>query len=193
MNSTPDFILEADQFFSFEECGRYIDYYEKMQELGFCENRMDSYGILPHNVSDHQLFIHNEESVKLPSNLTHTFLERFWSDIYPVYRNTYSVIGESPPHKIFNIKLQKTAPGEGYHTWHYEAASRPVYNRLLFFILYLNTIEEGGETEFLYYKKRIKAKTGKLIVAPCSFTHTHRGNPPLEEDKYILTGWVEYE
>lgn len=193
MTNIPDFILEADQFFSFEECARYIDYYEKMESLGFCENRMESYNILPHDVSDNQLFIHNEECTGLPANLTSIFLERFWDQIYPLYRNTYSIISVAPSHKIFNLKLQKTPPGGGYHSWHFESASRPVYNRLLFFILYLNTIEEGGETEFLYYRKRIKAQAGKLLVAPCGFTHTHRGNPPLEEDKYILTGWVEYE
>jgi len=193
MTNTPDFILEADQFFSFEECARYIEYYENMNDSGFCENRIVSYNILPHDVSDNQLFLHNEESVRLPSNLTSIFMERFWDQIYPLYRNTYSVIAAAAPHKIFNLKLQKTAPGEGYHTWHYESASRTVFNRLLFFILYLNTIEDGGETEFLYYKKRVKAQAGKLIVAPAGFTHTHRGNPPLSEDKYILTGWVEYE
>jgi len=34
---------------------------------------------------------------------------------------------------------------------------------------------------------------GKLLMCPGYFTHTHRGNPPLNEDKYILTGWVEYD
>ena len=24
------------------------------------------------------------------------------------------------------------------------------------------------------------------------FTHTHRGNPPLTADKYIITTWVEF-
>ena len=63
----------------------------------------------------------------------------------------------------------------------------------LTFILYLNDIEEGGETEFLYYSKRIKAEKGKLIMWPAGFTHTHRGNPPLTDVKYILTGWLEFD
>ena len=56
--------------------------------------------------------------------------------------------------------------------------------------LYLNTVEEGGETEFLYINKRIKAQQGRLIIFPAGFTHTHRGNPPIGQDKYIVSTWV---
>ena len=82
--------------------------------------------------------------------------------------------------------------GEGYHAWHCEDDSRDNATRILTFILYLNDVNEGGETEFLYYPKRIKAEAGKLILWPAGFTHTHRGNPPLSNTKYILTGWVEF-
>jgi hypothetical protein len=57
--------------------------------------------------------------------------------------------------------------------------------------VYLNTVEQGGETEFLYYPKRIKPTTGTLILWPAGYTHAHRGNPPISNTKYILTGWVE--
>jgi hypothetical protein len=63
--------------------------------------------------------------------------------------------------------------------------------RICAFILYLNDVEEGGETEFLYQKTRIKPERNKLILWPTSYTHIHRGNPPLSGEKYILTGWVE--
>lgn len=193
MKDNPDFILEAPNFFSYEECSEYIEYFENMDRLGFASDRVQSHGIMAHYVNDDQIFLHDRSCVQLDQPLTDLFLNRFWSDIYPLYAKQYSVLKDAPSHKIFKLKLQRTEPGGGYHTWHYEAASRLVYDRLLFFILYLNTVEEGGETEFLYYKKRIKAETGKLIVAPCGFTHAHRGNPPLEDTKYILTGWVEYE
>jgi hypothetical protein len=58
-------------------------------------------------------------------------------------------------------------------------------------MLYLNDVEEGGETEFLYLKKRIKPQQNRLLIWPAGFTHTHRGNPPLSNNKYIITGWVE--
>ena len=56
-------------------------------------------------------------------------------------------------------------------------------------MIYLNDVKEGGETEFLYHSKRIKAEKGKIIIFPTDFMHTHRGNPPISNSKYILTGW----
>mgnify|MGYP003351836575 CR=1 FL=1 len=59
------------------------------------------------------------------------------------------------------------------------------------YLMYLNDVEEGGETEFLYYPKRIKPKKGTLIMWPAGFTHTHRGNPPISNEKYIVATWTE--
>jgi hypothetical protein len=59
-------------------------------------------------------------------------------------------------------------------------------------MVYLNDIEDGGETEFLYLSKRVKPVTGRVLLWPAGYTHTHRGNPPLKDTKYIITGWVEF-
>jgi len=32
----------------------------------------------------------------------------------------------------------------------------------------------------------------KTLKEDDAFTHTHRGNPPLSNTKYIMTGWLEY-
>ena len=84
--------------------------------------------------------------------------------------------------------LQKTEPMEGYHAFHSENAAWLNRQRVLAWMIYLNDVEEGGETEFLYQKLRIKPKKNTLLIWPGSFTHLHRGNPPMST-KYILTGW----
>ena len=53
----------------------------------------------------------------------------------------------------------------------------------------LNDLNDSGETEFLYQKKKVKPKAGRVLIFPGSFTHLHRGNPPYEA-KYIATGWL---
>lgn len=87
------------------------------------------------------------------------------------------------------MKLQKTEPRGGYHVWHYEDQGWTFAVRRLVWSIYLNDIEDGGETEFLYQSRRVKPKCGTVVIWPAGFTHVHRGNPPLKENKYILTGW----
>ena len=56
--------------------------------------------------------------------------------------------------------------------------------------LYLNDNFEGGETEFLYQNRRELPKQGDVLLFPAGFTHTHRGNPPIGGDKYLITSWA---
>lgn len=85
----------------------------------------------------------------------------------------------------------------GYHYWHSEIypldPQCEVLHRVLFFMFYLNTVETGGETEFYYQKKAIQPKQGRMVIAPASFTHTHKGNVPVSDDKYILTSWIMFK
>jgi|TARA_B100000282_G_scaffold17617_1_gene12106 hypothetical protein len=85
--------------------------------------------------------------------------------------------------------IQKTSPSEGYHDWHCENLSYNNNTRAVTWMIYLNDVEEGGETEFLYQRKRMKPKRNTALLWPGSWTHQHRGNPPLSGDKYVLTGW----
>ena len=85
--------------------------------------------------------------------------------------------------------LQQTKPMQGFHAFHAENASWPNKDKTLAWMIYLNDVDEGGETEFLYQRLRFKPKKNCAIIWPGSFTHLHRGNPPISGNKYILTGW----
>ena len=88
------------------------------------------------------------------------------------------------------VLLQKTEPTQGYHMFHGENINWNVAGRTLAWMVYLNDVEEGGETEWLYQKRKIKPERGTVCIWPGSFTHLHRGNPPMSE-KYIATGWYQ--
>jgi len=89
------------------------------------------------------------------------------------------------------LKLQKTIPTGGYHLWHIEHSKGTVQeSRAFVYAIYLNDVEEGGETEFLHFSKRVKAKMGRIVIWPSAFPYLHRGNPPLSGEKYILTSWM---
>ena len=90
---------------------------------------------------------------------------------------------------LHDIKLKQIQAGGGFHTWHYETGALEVAARQFVIQVYLNDDFEGGETEFLYQQRREKAVAGDVLIFPASFTHTHRGNPPLGGSKYIATSW----
>lgn len=193
-----DFIGVFDNVFPPEFCKGMIDSIEKVYARQSMLVRAQYQGIGGISVQNHEIhdesidtinstfYSDNEWSVK-----SEEFNMRFWNACYALYAEKYSIIKIADKHNIYSIKLQRTPPGGGYHVWHNENTSRFLCTRIMTFILYLNGIEDGGETEFLYLKKRIKPVEGRLLLWPAGFTHTHRGNPPLKETKYVLTGWLE--
>ena len=88
-------------------------------------------------------------------------------------------------------QIQRTMGGDGYYHWHHDAdVNKELGVRKVTFIWYLNTVEGGGETEFLDGTK-IKPEQGKLIFFPANWTFIHRGiMPPKNTIKYICTGWL---
>lgn len=90
-----------------------------------------------------------------------------------------------------NVKVQKTPPKGGFHTWHCEhGAGDGSSFRNLVWTMYLNDVPEGeGETEFIEYGVKVQPKKGLLCLFPAAWTHTHRGNPVYSCEKYIATGW----
>ena len=96
--------------------------------------------------------------------------------------------------------LQKYNKGSGgYHHWHSEHFPSPrdpqnsALHRVLLWMYYLNDVEDGGGTSFYYQDKTISPKQGTLVIAPAGFTHTHRGEVPISNDKYILTSWIMWQ
>lgn len=98
------------------------------------------------------------------------------------------------------INLQKYIANQGgYPSWHCEQYPQAgdvhceALHRVLLWSIYLNDDFSAGETEFLHPPRAIAPSTGALLIAPASFTHTHRGNRPRGGDKYIATSWVLFQ
>ena len=117
-----------------------------------------------------------------------TKVNEYLEIVFGEYLAKFEVLQESNLRSV-RQKVQETPIGGGYHLWHCEQSGVDLATRVLSWTIYLNDVDEGGETEFLYQHKRIKAEKGKILMFPASFTHTHRGNPPISNEKYIVTGW----
>jgi hypothetical protein len=97
--------------------------------------------------------------------------------------------------RIGDINAQRYQVDEGgYPYWHSEVypqlPNNEALHRTLLFMYYLNDVTEGGETDFIYQQRSITPKAGRMVIAPAYFTHTHRGQIPKSNNKYILTSWM---
>ena len=186
------------------DCRIFLEYFERCKEVGLVGKRGAgiSKGKTPANyytdsgVSINYLsnYNHSDEvttfSAKRADKPVAYFLD-YLDKCLTMYQTKYeSVLTYSGlQHNYFNI--QRTQPSEGYHVWHHEHGPGTGIHRVLVTMLYLNDDFEGGETEFLYQSLRVKPKAGTFLIWPAAFTHTHRGNPPIGGDKYVVTGWLE--
>ena len=194
MITIENFVLQYDNLFTAQECQTFIDSFNRMDRVGYTVSRQKE-GTNSTVKKDDQFYFSDvlsgmelDVSDMAPFKM---FNERFWNTVYPAYLEEYGILNSVAHMSIRLTKIQKTEVGGGYHIWHNEDGDPRDMRRVMTFILYLNDVDEGGETEFLYYPKRVKAKQGRLILWPAGFTHTHRGNPPLSNTKYIMTGWIE--
>lgn len=104
--------------------------------------------------------------------------------------NNYSVFSKAFL-KNETFQMQKYEKGKGRYIYHTDESydhSKNEY-RVITFLWYLNTVDEGGETE-LWCTHKIKPEAGKLLLFPACWTFPHRGKIPISHDKYIITGWL---
>jgi hypothetical protein len=185
------FIGIYDGYLTEDMCKEVVNFYERKNKMQQSFSRMAS-----ENVST--LFKKDTTVIMDQNNL-----EEWFSNFKVLFANfdialkhyvSNSGIGEAYDNNQFQyttMRIQKTLPTEGYHIWHVEKSSGYEYvKRIMAFTIYLNDVEEGGETEFLYQSIRVKPKTGRIVIWPSGFPFVHRGNPPISGEKYLITSWM---
>jgi len=191
-----DFIAVYKNFFKDGHIDAFLDFWNYANKVAPDEIR-DRQSTEGHHGIDKTLKADNAigfNNIRTSEELKHLnadfddFQKYINGDILELYMKEYPGFGR--PLSIQG-KMQKTCSGEGYHVWHCEHDQNEPY-RVLAWALFLNDVEEGGELEFLHQGIRIKPSKGEFVVWPASFTHMHRGNPPLSGEKYIITGWYQY-
>ena len=118
-------------------------------------------------------------------------LSRGFSDYFiNVYNNNPLYMTPFYNGKLFDtgFHIQKYEKNSGFYGWHTDELVTENSIRRFAFIFYLNTVIEGGETMFLNGK--VNPVRGRLLFFPSTWTYLHRGNVPISNDKYILTGWM---
>ena len=132
----------------------------------------------------------NREINKLTNKVHNQLIKETFKyrDLY--YDYVYKdVFPDSHAFEEFRIKKYKVG-GEDRFDTHVDVMSYSSSRRFLSFFWYLNTVEEGGETEF--DELIIKPKKGSLVVFPPLWMFPHKGHPPVSEPKYLLSTYLHY-
>lgn len=191
-----DFVGVFDGVFTEQFCDSAVDFFEEISRNNRAFSRQDLNDGVKAQKNDSTYFMQEPESdegyLLARGNIIGDLNEGL-AICHSLYSDKYDALQFPTTEKHMPVawRMQKTRPGEGYHVWHYETGNRILAHRVLAVIVYLNDVEEGGETEFLYQHKRVAAKKGRVLIWPGAFTHLHRGNPPISNDKYIITTWFE--
>ena len=178
-----DLIRRYSGAFSKENCEKIIEgikFFEDNHLLFYDKGRLTR--------EDHKTInITHDYNFSASSRLADEILPKF-KPCVDEYLQAFQVLGQRKS-LLHDIKLKQIPAGGGFHAWHYETGALEVAARQFVVQLYLNDDFDGGETEFLYQQRREEAVAGDVLIFPASFTHTHRGNPPLGGTKYIATSW----
>lgn len=192
-----DFIAVYSDVLPEGYCEHMIAEFERLNEMGAGISRQEGEGAPRYRKDDMQVFLNgkNHELIRFndanPMDMFFDALQR----CYNHYSEEYSAIQHGQVRGTA-FKMQRTDPGGGYHVWHGEQGSGNSANRVLVYMLYLNTLDDdaAGETEFLYQQRRIKPVANTMLLWPAAFTHAHRGNTVFgDKSKYIITGWFYYD
>jgi hypothetical protein len=89
-------------------------------------------------------------------------------------------------------KIQHYRKNEGHFKWHFDAIGPGTWERQLAMVIYLNSVEDGGETCFHRQDLEVKPIAGDAVIFPTFWTHAHCGQIPRSEDKYIISSFVSF-
>ena len=124
-----------------------------------------------------------------PDDPISDFMTKVMTDGWKEYSKTLPT-PQGQPMAFSDYSVRIYYKNQGKFLEHVDQCAGPNATRVFGIILYLNTVDEGGETDFKDYKLKVKAEAGKLIIFPCNYLFRHEGTIPLSEDKYIITSFL---
>ncbi len=191
-----DFIEVYDNVLSSEQCEKIINFVnnQKLVRGNFSGTRrisrpgvtMYSSGGVNTDVKDSWEFPGKLDESTFYNTLIENAL-RECVDKYVVSHPQIHFVGSWGPDVKYNI--QKYNPKQGYYALHCENGGNS--NRMLVWMIYLNTVTDGGGTYFQNYDRITDAVEGRVVLWPPYWTHCHNGVVSNTQTKYIATGWFE--
>lgn len=175
----------------------YIDDLDLCDEIiqAFNISTNKSVGTIGKGVNTEVIDKTSKDDVEVSLNTYQKLYNRYGNQLQKclnLYIEKYKICNTNHPFTVVEgINIQYYKPGAGYHAWHCER-NGPKCDRHLVFMTYLNDVTDQGGTEFYHQKLITEPKKGLTLIWPADWTHTHRGVASPTQDKYIVTGWLNY-
>lgn len=111
--------------------------------------------------------------------------ERYFNDTLPECLSLSAVLEP--------LRIKRYQPnGIDSFPHHIDATDVASATRYLVMFIYLNDVEEGGETVFDKLGARIKPKAGSIVMFPPMWMYPHAGEKPISGKKYILSTYLRF-
>jgi len=101
-----------------------------------------------------------------------------------------SPILQSFPLQATGYKIQMYPQNQGRFRWHADSVGKDTATRVVAMVLYLNDVDQGGETEFFHQGISISPTAGHLALFPAGWNYMHCGHTPESGDKYIISTFI---
>jgi prolyl 4-hydroxylase len=175
-------IIEIDDFLSKEECEYFVNQIESNNQPSQVS---ENYGanITSFRTSSTSNLNPNDEKVNGLKNRIATYLKLDVNKGESLQGQRYKPGQYFKPHNDF------------FHGSSYETECLYSGNRTHTFMIYLNDVEEGGETAFINLNKKVTPKSGKAVIwanmenSKANDLFLHEGCEVKKGAKYIITSW----
>lgn len=124
----------------------------------------------------------------------HVPLKMFASEALSIYLAEHPAANDFPPFSCQEkYAVLKYTPGQAYHRIHADASpgNQRTMDRHLTFVMFLNTVEQGGELEFPQQDIQVSPVEGRAVIFPSTWVYAHR-TLPATENRYIFQLWWSF-
>jgi len=180
-----NFIRTLKEHFTLDWCKEVIDYFEgnvPLQHEGF--------------LGQDKRIQNTEITIDMRDSQWQPLVDGLVKGIAEYKKDYIHLDNNMSPWRLFPYsQIMRYKPGEVYnfeHCEHGKTNDGSGLSRIIAWQINLNTIENQGGTWFNYYDHTIKPEAGSLTFWPAGWTHMHRGLKSPDKNKYIITGWYNF-
>jgi hypothetical protein len=184
MKHTTDYITVVDDVISPEMCKDLIEAFEKKPHLARSE---DYYQFAELNLHQDPDF---KEACKAIQGAATLMIKE--------YKRKHNATFIPDQFTLEQFRMKRYSPnGVDQFDWHTDVGDYKSARRFLVCLMYINDVEEGGQTAFdseCDDEKAIKvdAKAGRLVMFPPTWQYPHKGMKPVSGNKYIISTYGHY-